>query len=227
MADDAIPPAAAPISAKPEVPTPIPQKRKDSKQATHKDYLITAVLLAVLVWEVGLYDATANYITDYIDSQKPKTMTQDFNIITPYGDAYMSAENGDFQMTFLNSGTDEAVVQQAALLNLDGGKCQVTSQLPVKLAVGDRLNLTGTGCSKGGASYGKTFRIGAIINGTTSLRSKLLSDTRMMFPFPTENIPDDQMKQMKEQRTEQLNRMEGLDNPSPFTSSGPIYGIYS
>jgi hypothetical protein len=227
MPYDAPPPAAAPAPAKPEVPTPLPKKIKDSKQATRKDYVITAVLLAVLIWEVGLYDATVNYITDYIDSQKPKTMTQDFNIMTPFGDAYMSAENGDFQMTFLNSGTDEAVVTQAALLNLDGGKCQVTSKLPVKLAVGDRFNLTGTGCSKGGASYGKTFRIGAIINGTTSLRSKLMSDTRMMFPFPTENIPEDQLKQMKEQRTEQLNRMEGLDNPSPFTSSGPIYGIYS
>lgn len=198
-----------------------------NRKATKKDFAITAVILLLIAWQLDLASLAKSFIYDTILHTPPKPVPQNFNIIMPQGQGIIDPDSLDAIIGFENTGQDMATINNITITNPDTGKCQQKIKTPLTVDAGKKFTVTAANCGKKGSMTGLRARITVDMYGSTSLRSKILSDPYMMGPIPRSSITDEQQNQLRKNMEEQINRLQSSNQQVPFRSSGAIIVIYS
>jgi hypothetical protein len=218
---------ALPKAVSAEVPQKQALNHRRVRKPTAKDYLLTALLLVVLIWELGLLDLALEYSNTILKASQPVSVIQRFHVVTPIGGIDATPALDTLTAVFQNSGTDPVTVKTIEVYNMRGSRpCAVQTRLPLVLERHDILNLTASGCGISESSPGTGFSFGVILKGQTTLRSVFTSDDAMVSPV-SGVISEEQKENLRQQRVEQLRGMKEADKVLELTSSGKMTGIYA
>jgi hypothetical protein len=195
------------------------------KRAGRKEYAITFAVLAYFIWQFGLVGSAYSLFIGLLPETPPE-ISQNFNVIQPGIRFQLEAASGDLSAEFKNVGIDNATVNSIYVRDLDGGRCQVDTALPLTLAEGQLFNVTARGCA-GSALAGRSYNVGFIFNGTTTVRTRFMSDEQILTgPAGRSGTNPRDMDRMRSQIQEQLKYMDGGLASVEFTSMGTLTGTY-
>jgi len=206
---------------------PAPGEAKPRRKATRRDYAITIFLIVYIVWSFGLYERAKAFVFGLMP-EKPQEIMQNFIVFKPGLKSSLDSMSKTFRVEFRNVGDDNATVKAVLVRNMmDGRACRPAIKLPLTVKSQDAFNVTAQDCATNDAAAGKPFSVGVVINGTTTVRSKLMTDDSALMPIPMG--PGFQAGDVENLRTamkEQAKYMDGGTKKSDFSSQGLIKGTY-
>lgn len=208
------------LMAEPSAETP----HEGRKRPTLRNYLITAALILLVAWQLGLIGAVSSFISMSLMSPQPKPLPQNFNILVPDFESTLDPATGVANLRFFNSGNSAVEITGIEVTRIDGKKCQLTTKLPLKAASGEKIGVTASGCQEAGEK--KMGRIAVNIQATTSLKSKALAESSSAGPLPAKGLPEGQQIEFRKVLEAELSKLNNSDQPIRFVSSGTLMVSY-
>jgi hypothetical protein len=233
------PAAAEPAAQSPPAPSSVPipvtsvaeaakPARKPLRRARKIDLIISVVLLAVFLWQIGFLTYAVEFITNAASPQGPQKIRENFMVVVPTGDPTITASTGEVLITLNNSVEDKVTVRNVTLRNIGAGMdCQLKTRLPFIMEPGRLTNITAVNCAPKDAKPQRMARIGVVVSGKAPLKSKLLSDKRMTTPLISYNLTDEQKEKTQDQIRKNILALKNAAAVVDFSSSGTLIGVYS
>ncbi len=200
---------------------------KPRRKATRRDYAITVFLIVYIIWSFGIYEKTKALVFGMIP-EKRQDIRQDFIVVKPGLKSSLDSMSKTFRVEFRNVGEDNATVRAIAVRNgFDWRICRVSMKLPMVVQPQEAFNVTAQDCVGSDAAAGRPYSVAVIVNGTTTVRSKLMTDDTALMPLPMSGgFQAAEMDGLRNAMKEQVKYMEGGAKKADFTSQGLVKGTY-
>jgi hypothetical protein len=195
-----------------------PGKKPVRRKAEAKDYAIAAFVILIVLYEVGALQGIVPSIGSFLEEKEELKIVEHFNVLVPLSGKERKSR-GVVYAYFKNNGVDDATLESARVINRKTERdCKVDFEGPITLKAEENLNLTVSDCNIGGS----LVRLGVILEGRTTLRSRLLSDPLVLSPVPMDHMSEQDMESMRERMREQIESMPNADKIVDYRSIGTL-----
>ncbi len=205
-----------------------PEKKKKPKKAgtrkiTQKDYVINLIVLIMLIWELGLMEDFSVTFTGAFKEKKIVIIRQNFMIIEPDFDVELNRALGRVKMRLINTANDETVLTGLKVINTYNQEdCTFDLQLPKSLKPGEIIEIKATGCEISKTPVSTLVALGLLIDGTTTLRARMLSDTNPSIPGPMIKASPEAIKAREKMIRVKVMDLDDANMVVSFKSSGTV-----